>query len=300
MALTMLAEGLGNTLAFVEEAKSAGKAAQAILSLCNRRVPIDSFDEKGRRLSKFEGKIEFKNVFFGYPRQQKEVLHGFNLTIEPEQTVALCGLKGEGKSTCVSLIERFYDPVQGQVLLDGVNTKELNLHWLRNQIGLVGQEPTLFIGTIAENIAYGLKEKPTQAQIEEAARMANAHDFIVAFPDGYETQVGMKGEQLSGGQKQRIAIARAILKDPNIVLLDEATSALDSESEKIVQEALDKVVALKKRTTIIIAHRLSTIRKADKICVVSGGKIAEQGTHAELMALNGIYKSLVLLDRESH
>jgi ATP-binding cassette subfamily B (MDR/TAP) protein 1 len=144
----------------------------------------------------------------------------------------------------------------------------------------------------------GLKEKPTQAQIEEAARMANAHDFITSFPDGYHTQVGMKGEQLSGGQKQRIAIARAILKNPNILLLDEATSALDSESEKVVQEALDKVVALKKRTTIIIAHRLSTIRKADKICVVSGGKIAEQGSHSELMAYNGIYRKLIASTNE--
>ncbi|RLN97641.1 hypothetical protein BBJ28_00004167 [Nothophytophthora sp. Chile5] len=164
---------------------------------------------------------------------------------------------------------------------------------LPSQIGLVGQEPTLFIGTIADNIACGLQEKPSQEEIEAAAKMANAHDHITQFPDGYDTQVGMKGEQLSGGQKQRIAIARAILKNPNLLLLDEATSALDSESEKVVQEALDKVVALKRRTTIVIAHRLSTIRRADKICVVSGGKVAEQGTHQELLVLNGIYAGLV-------
>ncbi|KAG6577939.1 ATP-binding Cassette (ABC) superfamily [Phytophthora cinnamomi] len=241
-----------------------------------------------------QGKIEFKNILFRYPtRPEVTVLRNYNLTIEAGQTVAFCGPSGGGKSTGVSLIERFYDPVDGQVLLDGVDTKELNLNWLRSQIGLVGQEPTLFIGTIAENIAYGLTDKPTQQDIEEAAKMANAHGFITKFPDGYDTQVGMKGEQLSGGQKQRIAIARAILKNPNILLLDEATSALDSESEKVVQEALDKVVALKRRTTIIIAHRLSTIRKADKICVVSGGKIAEQGTHQELIKLKGIYAKLV-------
>ncbi|RLN91902.1 hypothetical protein BBJ28_00018632, partial [Nothophytophthora sp. Chile5] len=200
---------------------------------------------------------------------------------------------GGGKSTIISLIERFYDPVAGEIFMDGYNLKELNLNWLRSQIGLVGQEPTLFIGTIADNIAYGLQEKPSQEEIEAAAKMANAHDYITQFPDGYETQVGMKGEQLSGGQKQRIAIARAILKNPNLLLLDEATSALDSESEKVVQEALDKVVALKRRTTIVIAHRLSTIRRADKICVVSGGKVAEQGTHQELLVLNGIYAGLV-------
>ncbi|RLN71492.1 hypothetical protein BBJ28_00022282, partial [Nothophytophthora sp. Chile5] len=176
---------------------------------------------------------------------------------------------------------------------DGYNLKELNLNWLRSQIGLVGQEPTLFIGTIADNIAYGLQEKSSQEEIEAAAKMANAHDCITQFPDGYETQVGMKGEQLSGGQKQSIAIARAILKNPNLLLLDEATSALDSESEKIVQEALDKAVALKPRTTIVIAHRLSTIRRADKICVVSGGKVAEQGTHQQLLQLDGVYAGLV-------
>ncbi|KAL3661083.1 hypothetical protein V7S43_013692, partial [Phytophthora oleae] len=256
--------------------------------------PIDSFDESGLQPSRLEGKIEFKNVFFQYSTQPEvTVLRNYNLTIEAGQTVAFCGPSGGGKSTGVSLIERFYDPIEGQVLLDGVDTRDLNLNWLRSQIGLVGQEPTLFIGTIAENIAYGLTAKPSQEEIEEAAKMANAHGFITKFPDGYDTQVGMKGEQLSGGQKQRIAIARAILKNPNILLLDEATSALDSESEKVVQEALDKVVALKRRTTIIIAHRLSTIRKADKICVVSGGKIAEQGTQQELINQKGIYGKLV-------
>ncbi|KAE9025891.1 ABC transporter B family member 3 [Phytophthora rubi] len=294
MAIMMSAQGVGSAASFLGDSDNAVKAGKAIVAIKNLEPPIDSFDESGLRPPHLDGKIEFKNVSFRYPtRPEVSVLRNYNLTIEAGQTVAFCGPSGGGKSTCVSLIERFYDPIEGQVLLDGIDTKELNLNWLRSQIGLVGQEPTLFIGTIAENIAYGLTDKPTQQDIEEAAKMANAHGFITKFPDGYDTQVGMKGEQLSGGQKQRIAIARAILKNPNILLLDEATSALDSESEKVVQEALDKVVALKRRTTIIIAHRLSTIRKADKICVVSGGKIAEAGTHQELINLKGIYAKLV-------
>ncbi|GMF28770.1 unnamed protein product [Phytophthora lilii] len=294
MAIMMSAQGIGNATSFMGESDNALKAGKAIVDLRDRKPPIDSFQEGGRRLENLHGKIELRNILFRYPtRPEVTVLRNYNLTIEAGQTVAFCGPSGGGKSTCVSLIERFYDPIDGQVLLDGVDTKELNLNWLRSQIGLVGQEPTLFIGTIADNISYGLAEQPSQQEIEEAAKMANAHGFITKFPDGYDTQVGMKGEQLSGGQKQRIAIARAILKNPNILLLDEATSALDSESEKVVQEALDKVVALKRRTTIIIAHRLSTIRKADKICVVSGGKIAEQGTHQELIKQKGIYAKLV-------
>ncbi|KAG1704957.1 hypothetical protein DVH05_004983 [Phytophthora capsici] len=294
MAIMMSAQGVGSAASFLGDSDNAVKAGKAIVAIKNLEPPIDSFDESGLRPSKLEGKIEFKNVTFRYPtRPEITVLRNYNLTIEAGQTVAFCGPSGGGKSTGISLIERFYDPIEGQVLLDGVDTRDLNLNWLRSQIGLVGQEPTLFIGTIAENIAYGLTTKPSQEEIEDAAKMANAHGFITKFPDCYDTQVGMKGEQLSGGQKQRIAIARAILKNPNILLLDEATSALDSESEKVVQEALDKVVALKRRTTIIIAHRLSTIRKADKICVVSGGKIAEQGTHQELINLKGMYAKLV-------
>ncbi|KAF1315606.1 Multidrug resistance protein abc superfamily, partial [Globisporangium splendens] len=292
MAIMMASQGVGSAASFLGDSGNAVKSGAAIVAIRDRELPIDSFDESGLRPAKVEGKIEFKNILFRYPtRPEVTVLKNYNLTIEAGQTVAFCGPSGGGKSTCISLIERFYDPVQGEVCLDGHNLKDLNLHWLRSQIGLVGQEPTLFIGTIAENIAYGIDS--SKEEIEAAAKMANAHDFITRFPDGYETQVGMKGEQLSGGQKQRIAIARAILKNPEILLLDEATSALDSESEKVVQEALDKVVALKRRTTIIIAHRLSTIRKADKICVVSGGKIAEEGTHSELLARNGLYARLV-------
>uniref|UniRef100_K3WTD3 Uncharacterized protein n=1 Tax=Globisporangium ultimum (strain ATCC 200006 / CBS 805.95 / DAOM BR144) TaxID=431595 RepID=K3WTD3_GLOUD len=292
MALMISIQGVSGAASYFGDSETAFKSGFKIVSLRDRDVPIDSFDENGLKPTKVEGKIEFRNILFRYPtRPEVTVLKDYNLTIEAGQTVAFCGPSGGGKSTCISLIERFYDPVKGEVCLDGHNLKDLNLNWLRSQIGLVGQEPTLFIGTIAENIAYGLDS--SKEEIEAAAKMANAHDFITRFPDGYETQVGMKGEQLSGGQKQRIAIARAILKNPEILLLDEATSALDSESEKVVQEALDKVVALKRRTTIIIAHRLSTIRKADKICVVSGGKIAEEGTHAELLARNGLYARLV-------
>jgi ATP-binding cassette, subfamily B (MDR/TAP), member 1 len=200
---------------------------------------------------------------------------------------------GGGKSTTVAMIERFYDPLKGNVTLDGIDIKELNVSHLRKFIGYVGQEPTLFATTIAGNIKYG-KPDATQKEIEAAARSANAHDFITSFPDGYNTQVGDKGAQLSGGQKQRIAIARVLVANPSILLLDEATSALDSESEMVVQDALDNVVAEAKRTTIVIAHRLSTIRHADSIAVISDGKVVEQGTHEELMALEGgHYVSLV-------
>ncbi|RLN60615.1 hypothetical protein BBJ29_005952 [Phytophthora kernoviae] len=294
MTVMVSVQVISMAASFFTDVPKAFKAGSTIAAIRDRIAPIDSFSSEGLRLDTIKGRLEFRDISFRYPtRPEINVLKHYYLTIEAGQTVAFCGPSGGGKSTIISLIERFYDPVAGEVLLDGHNVKDLNLNWLRSQIGLVGQEPTLFIGTIAENIAYGLPNKPSQSDIEEAAKMANAHAFISQFPDGYDTQVGMKGEKLSGGQKQRIAIARAILKNPNILLLDEATSALDSESEKVVQEALDKVVALKRRTTIIIAHRLSTIRKADKICVVSGGKIAEQGTHQQLVQLNGIYAGLV-------
>ena len=196
----------------------------------------------------------------------------------------MVGSSGSGKSTAIQLVERFYDPDSGMVTLDGVDLRELNVKWLRQQIGLVGQEPVLFSGTIAENIAYG-KPGATREDVENSARMANAFDFIQEFPDKFDTDVGEKGGKLSGGQKQRIAIARAMIKNPAVLLLDEATSALDTTSERVVQEALDELLTKFKRTTIVIAHRLSTIRNADKIAVVDKGRIVEEGTHDELMAI---------------
>ncbi|OQS02150.1 ATP-binding Cassette (ABC) superfamily, partial [Thraustotheca clavata] len=298
MAVMMAAQGMGQTAGFLNDTDSAKKAAAEIFAVVEREPIIDSSQvDEGIVPKSVEGRIEFKDVTFCYPtRPHIKVLKHYNLTIEPGQTVAFCGPSGGGKSTVVALLERFYQQQKGSITLDGRELSTLNLPWLRNQIGLVGQEPVLFVGTIADNIAGGLSNPDDvydlQHRVEEAAKMANAHNFITQFPDGYQTQVGLKGDQLSGGQKQRIAIARAIMKNPSILLLDEATSALDSESEKVVQEALDKLLAAKGRTTLVIAHRLSTIRNADKICVVSGGHIAEEGTHDELMRKNGIYTHL--------
>jgi len=237
------------------------------------------------------GQIAIKDICFTYPtRPDAQVLKKFSLKVEPGTVVALVGHSGCGKSSVVCLLERFYDIQDGELLLDGVSIKELNVRWLRQHIGLVGQEPVLFSGSIADNIRMG-KPDATDEEVENAAKASNAHNYIMDFPDKYNTQVGEKGTQLSGGQKQRIAIARAIIKNPSILLLDEATSALDSESEKVVQQALDSV--MKGRTTIVVAHRLSTIRYADIIAVIEEGQVAEMGKHEELMELNGIYRSLV-------
>ena len=243
--------------------------------------------------SSCQGKIELRNVHFAYPmRPDVAVFRGYNLTIEAGQTVALVGESGGGKSTVISLLERFYDPLEGQVLLDDTDIRTLNVQWLRDQIGLVSQEPVLFAASIMENIRHG-KRGATDEEVVEAAKMANAHGFITAFPDGYGTEVGERGVQLSGGQKQRIAIARAVIKDPTVLLLDEATSALDSESEGVVQAALDELMRGKRRTTVVVAHRLSTITNADSIAVVYNGSIVEQGTHGELMKIpNGNYHRL--------
>lgn len=210
------------------------------------------------------------------------------------QTVALVGESGSGKSTVISLIERFYDPDAGHVYLDNVELKNLKLSWLRQQMGLVSQEPILFNETIRTNIAYGKRGDVTEEEIIAATKAANAHNFISSLPHGYETSVGERGVQLSGGQKQRIAIARAVLKDPKILLLDEATSALDAESERVVQDALDRVMV--NRTTVVVAHRLATIKGADVIAVVKNGVIAEKGSHDALMKItDGAYASLVAL-----
>ncbi|KAK9938379.1 hypothetical protein M0R45_015122 [Rubus argutus] len=222
------------------------------------------------------------------------ILKGLSLRIDAGKTVALVGQSGSGKSTIIGLIERFYDPIKGSVFIDEQDIKNYNLRLLRAHVALVSQEPTLFAGTIRENIAYG-KENSTESEIKRAAVLANAHEFISGMNDGYNTYCGERGVQLSGGQKQRIAIARAILKNPSILLLDEATSALDSVSENAVQEALEKMMV--KRTCIVIAHRLSTIQKANSIAVIKNGKVAEQGSHNELISLgrNGAYYSLIKL-----
>jgi ATP-binding cassette subfamily B (MDR/TAP) protein 1 len=238
--------------------------------------------------------LEFKDITFTYPtRPDKQVLKKFNLKIAKGETVALVGPSGGGKSTTVALIERFYDPVEGSMEYCGVDIKSLNVKWYRDQIGFVGQEPTLFNETIANNIAYGAPDA-SRNEIEEAARQANAFDFISSFPEGFDTPVGERGAQLSGGQKQRIAIARALVKKPEVLLLDEATSALDNESEAVVQAALDKLMESKQHTCVVIAHRLTTIQNADRIAFISGGHVKEFGTHDELMEKpKGRYKRLV-------
>jgi len=259
--------------------------------LIYRKSPIDPDQEGGSKLGKVEGHIEFREVYFAYPtRPNVQIFKGFNLVVPPGKTLALVGDSGGGKSTVISLLERFYDPAQGSIFLDGTEIKTIDLKFLRSQVSLVSQEPSLFSTTIARNIAYG-NDDATLEEIQEAAKLANCHNFITALPDGYNTLLGDKYTQLSGGQKQRVAIARAIMCNPKVMLLDEATSALDSESEALVQEALERV--MKGRTTIVIAHRLSTIMDADVIAVMKGGQIVELGTHSDLLAHGGIYTNLV-------
>jgi len=287
------AVGLGQFAADASNKSEALIAVKKIRKLWDARTEVTGLSDEGATLKDVQGTVALRDVSFAYPaRRDHQVYKGLNLSIEAGTTVALVGPSGCGKSTCVQLIERFYDPDAGAVLLDGVDIKTLNVRWLRQNIGLVSQEPVLFSGSIFDNIAYS-KPGATKDEVEAAAKMANAHDFIAAFADGYNTQVGEKGIQLSGGQKQRVAIARAIVRDPKILILDEATSALDTASERVVQEALDRLLQMKKRTTIIIAHRLSTIRGADRIVVFSDGVVVEEGTHDELYALDAHYTRLV-------
>ncbi|XP_074509789.1 ATP-dependent translocase ABCB1 isoform X5 [Sebastes fasciatus] len=292
-AIMFGAMAIGEANAFAPNYAKAKTSASNILMLLNKEPAIDNLSQEGETPDNFDGNVHFDNVKFNYPsRPDVPVLQGLNLTVRKGETLALVGSSGCGKSTTIQLLERFYDPREGRVLLDNMNAKKLNIHWLRSQIGIVSQEPVLFDCTLSENIAYGDNSRTaTQAEIEEAAKAANIHSFIEGLPKKYDTQAGDKGTQLSGGQKQRVAIARAMLRNPKVLLLDEATSALDTESEKVVQEALDE--ASKGRTCIIVAHRLSTIQNADRIVVFNGGVVVEQGTHQQLLAEKGVYHMLV-------
>ncbi|KAK9766045.1 hypothetical protein K7432_005165 [Basidiobolus ranarum] len=304
-AVIIGAFSLGHVAPNLQAFSFAQGAAAKLYDAIYRVPPIDSSSEEGVKPTEaIAGLIEVRDIHFTYPsRPDVPILKGINLTVAPGQTVALVGTSGSGKSTIIQLLERFYDPLDGEVLLDGRPIKSLNVHWLRRQIGLVSQEPTLFKCTIAENVAHGLIGTPYENAslekrmelIENACKMSNAHDFIMTLPEKYNTHVGERGFLLSGGQKQRIAIARAIVKDPRILLLDEATSALDTQSEGIVQQALDR--ASSGRTTIVIAHRLSTIRNADQIVVMERGQIIESGTHNSLLAEKGAYFKLVELQK---
>jgi ATP-binding cassette subfamily B protein len=264
-------------------------AAERVFELLDRAPAIPP--SGGLTLPRVEGTIELAGVELSYPtRRDVKVLKGVDLTIRPGEVVALVGPSGAGKSTIAALVMRLYDPDAGRVLLDGHDLRELDPVFLRRRIGVVSQEPLLFSSTIGDNIRYG-RADATDEELHAAARAANAHDFIMTFPDGYATLVGERGVQLSGGQKQRVAIARAVLKDPRVLVLDEATSALDAESEHLVKEALDRL--RRGRTTLVIAHRLSTVRDADRVVVIDGGRVVQSGDHAALVAEDGIYKRLV-------
>ena len=254
------------------------------------KASVDEFGITKRR----QVSMELSNVVFSYPsRPDNKVLRGLNLKIPAGSTVALVGSSGCGKSTIVSLVERLYDPQVGSVMIDGVDLREVDVKAHRRQIGIVTQDPAMFSGSIASNIAYG-NANITFEEIKAAAISANAHDFIEAFPSGYDTEVGERGAQLSGGQKQRISIARAIVANPPILLLDEATSALDTDSEKMVQGALDRLLGKHCVTTVVVAHRLQTIRNADAIAVIHKGQMVEIGNHETLMRIdNGRYKGMI-------
>uniref|UniRef100_A0A7E4UP36 ABC-type xenobiotic transporter n=1 Tax=Panagrellus redivivus TaxID=6233 RepID=A0A7E4UP36_PANRE len=269
----------------------AKMAAGELFSIIDRVPKLDSLSPAGQKIDNVKGKIEFSNVHFRYPsRPEVKVLNGVSWSVEPGQTIALVGHSGCGKSTSIGLLMRYYNPESGSITIDGVPIEDLNVEWLRNTIGVVSQESVVFQATVAENLRMG-KPDATVDELESACHMANAHNFIMKLPSGYDTFIGDGGVRLSGGQKQRLAIARALVRQPKILLLDEATSALDTESERLVQAALD--AAATGRTTVTIAHRLSTVRNANKIIVFDQGNILEAGTHEELMKLDGFYRQLV-------
>ena len=290
-SIIMGAMGLGQMFSVNPEFANCRASAYQVIKLIERESLVNPNLENGLKDVQVDGNITFRNARFFFPsRPTDEVIKGLNLHIPAGTVVGVVGHSGAGKSTLIALMERFHDVTSGAILLDGVDLKDYNLHFLRENVGLVAQEPTLFDMSIVENIKLG-NPNATLEQVIEAAKMANAHRFIENLPNGYETVCGEGGSLLSGGQKQRVAIARAVLKDPKILLLDEATSALDAESENLVQEALSKL--MKGRTTIVVAHRLSTIRDSDLIVVMDKGVIVEQGKHMELLLNRSHYYQLI-------
>ncbi|KAJ9181725.1 hypothetical protein P3X46_005789 [Hevea brasiliensis] len=293
-ALSMAAVGVSQSSSFAPDAGKAKSAAASVFAILDQKSKVNSNDDSGIVIENLKGEIEFRHVSFKYPiRPDIQIFKDLSLAIHAGKTVALVGESGSGKSTVISLLQRFYDPDSGQITVDGMEIQKLQVRWLRQQMGMVGQEPVLFNDSIRANITYGKEGNATETEILAASELANAHKFISSLQQGYETRVGERGVQLSGGQKQRVAIARAIVKAPKILLLDEATSALDAESERLVQDALDRVMV--NRTTVVVAHRLSTIKNADMIAVVKNGVIAEKGTHETLINKDGIYASIVAL-----
>jgi ATP-binding cassette subfamily B protein len=287
--LMLVAIGVGSLASLWGDMMAGIGASQRVFEILERTPAVV---DEGRTLDTLRGEVSFSNVGFKYPsRQDIEVLKGIDLQIRPGQVVALVGSSGSGKTTIASLLPRFYEPSSGEILLDGEKLNTLKPSWLREQIGMVSQEPILISSTIEENIRYG-KPHATKQEVEEAAKAANALEFIERFPEGMQTRVGEKGLQLSGGQKQRVAIARAVLKNPKMLILDEATSNLDTASEHLVQEALQRLMV--NRTTLVIAHRLATVKNADVIFVIHEGRIVQRGTHDELVAKpEGLYYQLL-------
>ena len=284
----VMAASVGALASLWEDLMKAIGASERVFALLDRKPQVSG---GSGRPAEVKGHVALESVRFAYPtRLDAPVLTEVSLELRPGEVVALVGPSGGGKSTVAALLSRFYDPLGGRLTLDGVDFRELDPDWLREHVGVVSQEPVLFATSIEENIRYG-RPSASHDEVVAAARAANAHEFIRAFPDGYDTTVGERGVRLSGGQKQRVAIARALLKDPRILVLDEATSALDAESEHLVQEALDRL--MEGRTTLVIAHRLSTVKAADRVLVIDGGEVIEQGSHDELLALGGLYKRLV-------